>query len=287
MKNRAFTLIELLVVIAIIAILAAILFPVFAQAKAAAKKTQSLSNVKQTALGVLMYMGDSDDVFPQGSGCGWYYPLDGGWAWDTQPYIKSLPILRDPSDPLTHDFWQSWFDPTVAVGISFASNGFQAWDPGANAWDLFGVMGMDQGNNVASPPTDPRCPSGSRWMGNMVANQSTVNDVAGSIMLATRYSGQNLFGQGDMMSGVNWWDYTGPGLIPDGTRDGTPYQAPKGDFSANVTVNKDNRWGAVAAVYANQGLFALVDGHAKAMNPLATDPDPVNQPNKNMWNVRR
>ncbi len=53
-KSRAFTLIELLVVIAIIAILAAILFPVFAQAKAAAKKTQSLSNVKQIALSVLM-----------------------------------------------------------------------------------------------------------------------------------------------------------------------------------------------------------------------------------------
>lgn len=62
MRRRAFTLIELLVVIAIIAILAAILFPVFAQAKEAAKKTQCVSNTKQTALAALMYAGDYDDV---------------------------------------------------------------------------------------------------------------------------------------------------------------------------------------------------------------------------------
>ncbi len=62
--KRAFTLIELLVVIAIIAILAAILFPVFAQAKLAAKKTQTLSNLKQIGLGFQMYAGDVDDTLP-------------------------------------------------------------------------------------------------------------------------------------------------------------------------------------------------------------------------------
>jgi prepilin-type N-terminal cleavage/methylation domain-containing protein/prepilin-type processing-associated H-X9-DG protein len=65
MKNRAFTLIELLVVIAIIAILAAILFPVFAQAKDAAKKTTCVSDSKQTVLAALMYAGDNDDVLPR------------------------------------------------------------------------------------------------------------------------------------------------------------------------------------------------------------------------------
>jgi len=64
MFRKAFTLIELLVVIAIIAILAAILFPVFAQAKEAAKKTQSLSNVKQQGLALQMYGSDSDDGYP-------------------------------------------------------------------------------------------------------------------------------------------------------------------------------------------------------------------------------
>ncbi|MFX9042671.1 prepilin-type N-terminal cleavage/methylation domain-containing protein, partial [Acinetobacter baumannii] len=60
--NRAFTLIELLVVIAIIAILAAILFPVFAQAKLAAKKTKSLSNVRNLGMAFQIYVNDNDDV---------------------------------------------------------------------------------------------------------------------------------------------------------------------------------------------------------------------------------
>lgn len=64
-STQAFTLIELLVVIAIIAILAAILFPVFAQAKEAAKKTACLSNVKQQATATLLYINDSDDTFCQ------------------------------------------------------------------------------------------------------------------------------------------------------------------------------------------------------------------------------
>ncbi|RYG41733.1 prepilin-type N-terminal cleavage/methylation domain-containing protein, partial [bacterium] len=85
MKQKAFTLIELLVVIAIIAILAAILFPVFAQAKAAAKKTVVLSSVKQIGLGTTIYMGDNDDMFPQSE-----YGYDGfQWYTSVAPYIKS------------------------------------------------------------------------------------------------------------------------------------------------------------------------------------------------------
>jgi prepilin-type N-terminal cleavage/methylation domain-containing protein len=102
MKNKAFTLIELLVVIAIIAILAAILFPVFAQAKVAAKKTASLSNTKQCVLAALMYQGDYDDELVLGvssyNHLGDLPPLvhSNTWVWLCQPYIKSLGLMVDP-----------------------------------------------------------------------------------------------------------------------------------------------------------------------------------------------
>jgi len=70
-RSRGFTLIELLVVIAIIAVLAAILFPVFAQAREAARKTTCLSNEKQLGMGVMMYVQDYDEQFPNGSACWW------------------------------------------------------------------------------------------------------------------------------------------------------------------------------------------------------------------------
>lgn len=90
---KAFTLIELLVVIAIIAILAAILFPVFAQAKAAAKKTTSISNLKQIGLSHFMYMNDYDDRFATSWTRGWV----GDWSFFVQPYMKNTKILLEPS----------------------------------------------------------------------------------------------------------------------------------------------------------------------------------------------
>lgn len=128
--KRAFTLIELLVVIAIIAILAAILFPVFAQAKVAAKKTQSVSNIKQVATGFMIYTADYDDALPSAYsrrngtlsgywvGYGGAYPtgwVNNGfyrddednihWANATEPYRKNpqitefggVPTERQPS----------------------------------------------------------------------------------------------------------------------------------------------------------------------------------------------
>lgn len=74
--KRAFTLIELLVVIAIIAILAAILFPVFAQAKEAAKKTAALSNAKQAGTSVQLYLNDNDDMYPRATP---YMEYSGGY----------------------------------------------------------------------------------------------------------------------------------------------------------------------------------------------------------------
>jgi prepilin-type N-terminal cleavage/methylation domain-containing protein/prepilin-type processing-associated H-X9-DG protein len=93
LKRSGFTLIELLVVIAIIAILAAILFPVFAQAKAAAKNTAALSNAKQIALGGVMYSSDNDDYLIPWQNDQNPWPT---WAILMQPYLKSTNIVFDP-----------------------------------------------------------------------------------------------------------------------------------------------------------------------------------------------
>src|ERR1700689_2711378 len=96
--NGGFTLIELLVVIAIIAILAAILFPVFAQAREQARKTSCLSNVKQLNLGCLMYIQDYDETIPLLSGSN---PNGTGvvtWQDTVQPYIKNYAICFCPDN---------------------------------------------------------------------------------------------------------------------------------------------------------------------------------------------
>jgi len=109
--KKAFTLIELLVVIAIIAILAAILFPVFAQAKVAAKKTTAISNQKQVNLGFALYSGDYDDVFPRQDGC------EQGSALN--PALKNNPGPGDgcTSSPFynrtNHYSFQKWIMPYV------------------------------------------------------------------------------------------------------------------------------------------------------------------------------
>jgi prepilin-type N-terminal cleavage/methylation domain-containing protein/prepilin-type processing-associated H-X9-DG protein len=113
-RSSAFTLIELLVVIAIIAILAAILFPVFAKARAAARKSSGISNLKQISTGTMMYSQDYDERYPyynwgehncaeQGGPMNSQNPTFAGhsgaaWANATQPYVKNTQVFQDPSD---------------------------------------------------------------------------------------------------------------------------------------------------------------------------------------------
>jgi prepilin-type N-terminal cleavage/methylation domain-containing protein/prepilin-type processing-associated H-X9-DG protein len=100
--RRAFTLIELLVVIAIIAILAAILFTVFARARENARRASCQSNLKQIGLGIMQYAQDYDEKFPlwlaDTNDNGYRDGAEQGWAMLIQPYVKSTQILQCPSD---------------------------------------------------------------------------------------------------------------------------------------------------------------------------------------------
>lgn len=135
-RSNAFTLIELLVVIAIIAILAAILFPVFAQAKAAAKQASCLSNVKQESLAIVQYQNDNDDYYPIGEPWIGYWSLGfPGWDWpchpdeantdcvewgnSVYPYIKNQAISSCP----TAAYSNPWNYSSSTPGMSYTFNG--------------------------------------------------------------------------------------------------------------------------------------------------------------------
>ncbi len=156
--QSAFTLIELLVVIAIIAILAAILFPVFAQAREAARKTACLSNTKQLGLGIMQYTQDYDEMYPCNS---WdtppigtrdtdsgdpNFPSEYDWMWKVMPYMKNRQILVCPSDPKAgKNDWNGYDNSNPAscddvwgipTPISYATNdqiiGAGGWQNAAN-----------------------------------------------------------------------------------------------------------------------------------------------------------
>lgn len=172
-RKRAFTLIELLVVIAIIAILAAILFPVFAQAKLAAKKTQSTSNIKQTATAFMIYLADYDDQFPSayshgtqrcyGGGpyrlwvgyggayptgwlnnqCGWYNDDEDYFHWSnsTEPYKKNLNLLEFAGVP----------DEGIGGSVTPAPNK----TPGYSTMGMNGILHTYPHTSVSAIATTP------------------------------------------------------------------------------------------------------------------------------------
>ncbi|HEY3332655.1 MAG TPA: DUF1559 domain-containing protein [Capsulimonadaceae bacterium] len=118
---KAFTLIELLVVIAIIAILAAILFPVFATAREKARQTTCASNEKQIGLGVMQYVQDFDECYPIGQLSSGKAGM--GWAGSIYPYVKATGAFVCPSDTA---------NPTSKPSISYVLN-MQFSDQGTNS----------------------------------------------------------------------------------------------------------------------------------------------------------
>src|SRR5687767_8686968 len=94
--NYGFTLIELLVVIAIIAILAAILFPVFARARENARRSSCSSNIRQLGLALKQYIQDYDERYPEAQTI--VNGTDIGWAQNLQPYAKNLQLFQCPTE---------------------------------------------------------------------------------------------------------------------------------------------------------------------------------------------
>jgi prepilin-type N-terminal cleavage/methylation domain-containing protein len=134
-KRPGFTLIELLVVIAIIAILAAILFPVFAQAREKARQSTCLSNFKQIGLGVMMYVQDWDETYPSSR----LAQLPGGavcnqkiitWKTGTLPYVKNVDVYRCPSNARNKEGDETKNAESLgfpAFPISYAYSGSALW----------------------------------------------------------------------------------------------------------------------------------------------------------------
>lgn len=129
-KHSGFTLIELLVVIAIVAILAAILFPVFARARENARRSSCQSNLKQLALGVMQYTQDYDEKFPVvyvSSVAPYTANNPYGWADAVQPYLKSVQIFQCPSERTAPNS-----DPTSSGYTDYSMNMMLSSDIGGN-----------------------------------------------------------------------------------------------------------------------------------------------------------
>ena len=250
-SKSGFTLIELLVVIAIIAILAAILFPVFAQARQAARGTSSQSNLRQQALGIIMYTQDYDETFPMDYAFGSQGPVNLGglpvqpWAWVILPYLKNVQIFADP----------------LTVPIPGAYTPASTWYPYLTEYG-YNYTALSPTPDISKSPS-PRFP----------AALASIARPSSLVMLASHA------GYGEL-SPNQYWSY-GPGTVltlgtvdpPDcGSIAGYCFDNwGAGGFWEKQSGVKDyeggSTTGSVSLHKAGNGNFAFSDGHVKFMQP--------------------
>lgn len=279
-SRRAFTLIELLVVIAIIAILAAILFPVFAQAKEAAKKTQAISNFKQTGTSMAMYMGDYDDAHPlsnSGSigGIGWGYgPPDTVPDQQMAPYKKNTRINIDPMDP-----WQSE-DQRLADHCPYMG----CTVPTANAEQRAYALGVRSniGYNYAFFSPWVYRWSTTNYVGSLSTNGGQVGNPANTLMWGTSIWWRDP-GSGAPTGGGNWVIETPCWLDINGNRLNNDPDLYSYGNGWNSNANEWNIYGGLWPFYNSKSLsnispglkdgnvvVGFADTHVKSRSVLST-----------------
>jgi len=169
--NKGFTLIELLVVIAIIAILAAILFPVFAKVREKARAISCASNLKQLGLGFMQYAQDNDEVNPYVYGSDGH--PDGSWSSQIYPYVKSNGVYTCPDD---------------------------SYSRGANDVDINGNKLSGAPRVVSYSLTMPvTWGTGGDWFGNYSASRASLASITSpstSIELSERWNGYHFMAPG-------------------------------------------------------------------------------------------
>lgn len=266
-KGAGFTLIELLVVIAIIAILAAILFPVFAQAKEAAKKTQAISNMKQAGLAMAMYAGDAEGHPLSNSGSingpGWGFgPPDAVPMQVMAPYMKNTKILIDPKDP-----WQSEdqriTDQCQYMGCTLAT---ATAEQKAYAYGVRSNIGYNYA--FFSPwRVVPNQPGGGSYVGSASTTESEINSPADTVMWGTSIwyrdsSGAPTGGGNWVIETPCWMDTNGVIMRPmsayaPGIGDGTLRNYGNG---WNPDANQWNIYGGLWPFYNQKSLAAIAPG---------------------------
>ncbi len=270
-RKNAFTLIELLVVIAIIAILAAILFPVFAQAREKARAVSCLSNGKQVSLGILMYVQDYDECFPMSS---WWndFVNDGkhGWVNQVKPYIKNLDVFKCPDDslglvgaPVGNVF--------CGVFIDWVGNAYHGgWSGSFNYAQ--GPIGYTDGGDKNSW----------FWMEQTAQSISKMNRPTDTVLITEKFGSDTT----TQFAGANCSDGWPTGDVITNDMGDFAQKSPDGTRDPNAKY-PDGRNGGVSAHHNDRANFAFVDGHVKSMVPYATNPDPNNHPENNMWDGTR
>jgi prepilin-type N-terminal cleavage/methylation domain-containing protein len=223
--KRAFTLIELLVVIAIIAILAAILFPVFAQAKEAAKKTQTLSNLKQLGTATNIYVTDYDDNLPlsmrynQAAGEWWWgaaTAVPNGWttsaARNVEPRLSEEAAMVDNSmQPYMKNYgiWEGAGLATFDQAAAQAPNGKAPAKVYASYNGMLHGYSMTAMNQISSVPLFTGNLFKGNWKGFAHSSPEIKCDAVGSTECRFNPGGYPQAGSSANGYGYNWWYFGG------------------------------------------------------------------------------